>query len=162
MKFSIITILLLGILYVSSGKKNLVSSNYDCVSVHTDEGRCTGSSSCRVCKNCSRCAHCSNGGTCGVCAGTGSYKSNYDAPKPAKTIKTTPSVDSKKTFYTTTTLKVKNTTLNLRKGPGVNFEIVEKLSLGDELIFIESKNDWIYVKVVNSQNKGWVHSKYVK
>ncbi|MBN2010588.1 SH3 domain-containing protein [candidate division KSB1 bacterium] len=46
--------------------------------------------------------------------------------------------------------------LNLRKDPSLNANIVAKVSAGDELYLLDAKNDWYEVQN-NSGDKGWVY-----
>jgi Bacterial SH3 domain len=126
-------------------------------------GRCSGDASCTACSNCKYCKHCSKeGGSCGVCA-------TYDAPV-RKTKKTT----TKKSYTSNSTYKypseysygdkltVMSENLNVRKGAGIDYDIVEKLTRGDALTFLSFDGEWIEVRVVGSGNKGYVNYKYVK
>ncbi|PKP17232.1 MAG: hypothetical protein CVU07_04570 [Bacteroidetes bacterium HGW-Bacteroidetes-23] len=142
--------------------KKLIAS---CCSTE-DGGRCTGSAYCTACKNCSGCKHCNSGGSCGVCDGGKSRnKSSSSSKSKNNTSGTTYSVKSKSTgsrnFYKGDRLFVANTTLNLRSGPGTKYEIIAKLKMNDELIFIESSSDWIKVKIKDSGVEGWTFGKYV-
>ncbi len=130
------------------------------------DGRCTGSAYCSACSNCSRCKHCSAGGTCGVCY-------SYSAPVKKKSPSTNSSASrrssSKKSsfkssseFDNTSFLIVKSKTLNVRTGPGTNYEVIEKLIKGDFLIYLSFEKDWIKVKVVDSGKEGYVYYKYVE
>lgn len=130
-----------------------------------EEGRkCTGSAYCTACTNCSGCKHCNSGGSCGVCAGGRSNKKSNSKSK-SNSPESTYSVKSKKmsdrNFYKGDHLFVANTTLNLRSGPGTNYEIISKLKLNDELTYIESSGEWIKVKVKKSSIEGWAYGKYV-
>lgn len=130
----------------------------------TEVGKCTGSASCSTCKNCTRCKHCSNGGSCGVCAGT----KIHTFSSSSKISTSTSSTSSKKTtkvatnYYTGKTLTVVNQTLNLRKEPSIQSEVLETLSMNDKLTFIEQKGDWVKVLANHSEKIGWVYGKYVK
>lgn len=131
------------------------------------EGRkCTGSSNCTACTNCSGCKHCAqNGGTCGICSG--GYKSTKSEPSKSSyssknsSNKSYSSSNKKISYSTEQELSVITSTLNLRKAPNTNSEIVEKLMYGDRLEFIEESGDWIYVKVLKSGNNGYVYAKYI-
>jgi len=140
------------------------------------EGRCTGSASCSACTNCSRCAHCSNGGSCGVCGG-GSTQTFYKSKpktqsvsrKPAKSYST---VDSRSSYHSdssgldisyeedqmlTTTIEG----VNLRQGPGTNFEILEKLAEFEIVIFKGQIGEWIQVEVKSTEIVGYIFFKYL-
>lgn len=137
-----------------------------CVSTK-EEGRCTGSASCKVCKNCSRCAHCGAGHSCGVCA---------DMEEPEESQKTT----RKNTTPRATTNKPRTPSanndpdlspaaqfeaiseINLRSGPGENFGIVEKLRKGAKMIKLTERGSWTKVQVVSSGKTGYVLSKYIR
>lgn len=167
MKIIIILTSLLSLFYGAEPQKDLVTSKYSCIPKTVIEGRCTGSSSCSVCKNCSRCAHCSNGGTCGVCSGS-STQNFYTTPRQSSSqssgnsYRSTVTVNVIQNYYAGKLLYVSNATLNLRKGPGTDYEIVEVLSQGDELTFIKAEGEWLKVLVNDSENIGWVHYQYVK
>lgn len=130
----------------------------------TEVGKCTGSASCSTCKNCSRCKHCSNGGSCGVCAGTkvNTFTSNSKKSTYPSSSSSTKSIKNTTNYYAGKTLTILNKTLNLRKEPSKQSEIIETLSKNDKLIFIEEKGDWVKVLVNDSEKIGWVYAKYVK
>ncbi len=56
--------------------------------------------------------------------------------------------------------------LNLRSGPGTDYQIIDKLKRGMELEVIDTKKnlaDEIWLQVITGDNKeGWVHSDYLK
>lgn len=58
-------------------------------------------------------------------------------------------------------LMVNTLTLNLRKGPSVSFDILERLSKYQELVFLAMIGDWVKVRVKSTNAIGFVHSKYV-
>ena len=130
----------------------------------TEVGKCTGSAYCSTCKNCSRCKYCSNGGSCGVCAGTRINTFSSSSKKSTSTSSTSSKKTTKVTpnYYAGKTLTVVNASLNLRKEPSTNSEIIESLSKNDKLSFIEEKGEWIKVLVNDSEKIGWVYAKYVK
>lgn len=129
----------------------------------TEGGKCTGSATCTTCKNCVRCKHCSNGGSCGVCAGTKtsglkSNKKNTSLANDASqsiSLKGT-SKEGSKLFY------VKSVFLYLRKEPKYNAIVISKLLKEEPLIFIDSKDEWIKVKVKKTQKTGWVLASNLK
>lgn len=134
------------------------------------EARCTGSVYCSACKNCSRCAHCNSGGSCGVCT---VYKTTSrpgsSEKKSTATRQSDNSYSGKKKIYGATriyykneVLLVSNSTLNLRKGPGIQYEIVEKLKQNDQLIFMKQSGSWLKIKVKKSKNEGWIYAQYVR
>lgn len=63
--------------------------------------------------------------------------------------------------YYLKTLIVNTKALNLRKGPGTNYQIIEKLSKYQELVFLAITGDWIKVRVKSTNTIGFVHYKYV-
>lgn len=155
-----------------------------CCDAKTKEsGRCTGSASCSACSNCSRCAHCSNGGSCGVCA---SYSPpvRYTVPRTvSKSRVKTPSNNTvthssnsnfyskpKKEAVTKKTivnyrsedmLAVDSEILNLREGPGTEYEVIEVLERHALLKVIAVDGEWLQVKVIDSGNYGYVNIKHV-
>lgn len=132
-------------------------------------GKCVGSSSCTACTNCSRCKHCSNGGSCGVCSGRSSrttYPTNsnlYTNPSNNNTKipngKTSGSSKSKK--VTVLKLIVLSQELKLRSGPGSEFGVIENLTLGDQLNYIDKESNWINV-ITQNGSVGYVYFKFVK
>lgn len=154
-----------------------------CDSKPKDAGRCTGSAYCSACSNCSRCAHCSSGGSCGVCA---SYSApvRYTAPRTVSggraktTSKNTVTASSNSNFYskpkkesvskkviinyrTEDMLAVDSEILNLREGPGTEYEVIEVLERHELLKVIAIDGEWLQVKVIESGNYGYVNVKYV-
>ncbi|KAF2343070.1 SH3 domain-containing protein [Flavobacterium tistrianum] len=152
-----------------------------------EAGRCTGSAYCSACSNCSRCAHCSNGGSCGVCA---SYSPpvRYTAPRTATSLKSKVASPSKKSGAVSFTsqqsveskekkvparlkstlayrpedmLAVNSEILNLREGPGSEYDIIETLKRYDILMVIAIDGEWLQVKVIQSSNFGFVKAEYV-
>lgn len=140
------------------------------------DGRCTGSAYCTACKNCSRCGHCGSGRTCGVCSGGSSRKSDDESSSNRKK-----STSSKKNTHSNTasTPKSKITTFNhiytvpsnyyakleitnIRKGPGLEFQVIEKVKQGSPLIEIQKNGNWIKVKVKKTGTEGFVYFKDVK
>lgn len=155
MKTTLLLILFISFIHqTDDNNKHVITSKQRCYTLETNNGKCTGSAYCTTCKNCSRCAHCSNGGSCGVC--DSGVKKSYSSTNKKNTSIT------KKNYLVGNNLYVTNTSLNLRSGPGINYEIVEKLSKNDELTFVKKQEDWIKVIVTNSKNTGWVFYKYVK
>jgi uncharacterized protein YgiM (DUF1202 family) len=64
---------------------------------------------------------------------------------------------------TTTNLKlvVTSTELNVRFGPGSEYQVLETLTLGDQVNYISKKGEWILVKT-DAGTKGYVYYKFVK
>jgi hypothetical protein len=126
---------------------------------------CTGSAYCSACKNCSGCAHCSSGGSCGVCSGG---SSNYNTSKPKKKSKTVSrfySYDSPKVkieYYENESITIQNEIINLRENPSVESKIIEQLTIGDLVVFLELEGDWIKVQVVKNEKTGYLFSKIIK
>ena len=127
-----------------------------------EEGRgCNGSAYCTACKNCSGCKHCAkNGGSCGVC----SSNRSYTRPKKTTTVKTsyTNSAYASNNYLAGQNLIVTSNLLNLRKSPNTTSQIIEKLSSESELKILEVFGSWLKVKVLKSNNVGYVYSRYVK
>ncbi|MDQ8142247.1 SH3 domain-containing protein [Chryseobacterium sp. CFS15] len=135
------------------------------------KGRCTGSAYCTACSNCSRCGHCGAGGTCGVCSGGSSernlsYSSSNKKSKTAK--KSTNSTSSKKTNSKTSSTphklmsQLKAETIDVRKGPGFRFDVVEKIRQGTALIEIEKKDSWIKVQIQKTGTTGYIYYKDIQ
>lgn len=123
-----------------------------------NEGRCTGSAYCTACSNCSRCAHCGSGGSCGVCSSRNTY---YAEPKK-KATKTTYSTRSMLSAVSGDILQVSVATVNVRKGPGTKYGIIEKMAKGQEVVFHELLGNWAYVTVRSTGSKGYVYMKSLK
>lgn len=135
------------------------------------KGRCTGSAYCTECSNCSRCGHCGAGGTCGVCSGDSSERSFYSSSSSKKNKspkKSTNSTSSKKTDLKTSSThhkivnQIKIETIDIRKGPGFRFDVIEKIKQGTALIEIEKKDSWIKVQIQKTGTKGYVYYKDIK
>jgi hypothetical protein len=132
-------------------------------------GKCVGSSYCTACTNCSRCKLCSNGDSFGVCLGrsnrsTYPSNSNLYTPSPKNNTKipngnTNGSSKSKK--VTDLKFVVIAQELKLRSGPGAEFEVVENLTLGDQLNYIDKESGWINVTTHNG-SVGFGFYKFVK
>lgn len=162
----ILTIMLLGIFTIGAYGQENKSIIYEKVTalVKIDEGRCVGSSYCRVCTNCSRCGHCKSGGSCGVCS-RGHMRTRYKKPSKSFTSKSNSATynlpnDTASKYYLKT-LKVKTEVLNLRKGPGTSYSIIERLKKGQKLTFLAMKGNWVKVRVNSSKAVGFVYYKYV-
>jgi uncharacterized protein YgiM (DUF1202 family) len=138
------------------------------------EGRCTGSASCSACSNCSRCGHCNSGGTCGVCSSSTRSTYYYAAPKIPKKKKVRYATDystssaysnqnaGADTHYDEDGIFSVTTTVNLRKGPSTEFEVIEVLSTGTIVIFKEREGDWAKVEIYRTGSIGYVNIKYLK
>ena len=150
--------------YFSETSEKKITSKYNCTKLAENKGRCTGSAYCSACSNCSRCAHCSNGGTCGVCSGSSS-NSSYTIPKIKKKVKTTTStyyyepVQETKVYYENESITIYSETINLREKPSTKSIIIEKISYGDTVIFIEKTGEWSKIKVEGTGSIGFVFSK---
>lgn len=149
-----ITLFFIG--HYAFAQQNIIAS-----SCHANGGRCTGSAYCSACSNCSRCAHCNAGGTCGVCSG--SATESYSKPAKARSASRT---TRKETRVPVTVpgnyVLVKSEELNLREGPGTNYDILEKLTMSQKLIVLSLQGDWLNVRVANTGTQGYVHKNYVK
>src|SRR5690606_38081716 len=99
---------------------------------------------CTACKSCSGCKHCAkNGGSCGVCSGGRNYSSSKST---SKSVSSYSLVDTSK-FSIGEKVLVNSVTLNLRRGPGTQYQIIEKLSITDKLEVLEIIGSWLKVKV---------------
>lgn len=140
-----------------------VTSKYNCTVLTESGGRCTGSAYCRACTNCSRCGHCNSGGSCGVC-GDGSNQT-YSSPKKTKKSFSnyyTSTREISKEYYENETIYISNEVINLRSGPGLNYEIIEQIYSGDPVTFIEKEGEWIKVKVSDTGSIGYLYAKLLK
>lgn len=69
--------------------------------------------------------------------------------------------EKKSTWKATGTATATVDDLNVRKGPGTNYDIIRSLNAGNRFEVDGNKDGrWIHVKVVN--DIGWVHERYVK
>lgn len=166
---------------MSAQNHKLIASCCDAKS--KELGRCTGSAYCSACSNCSRCAHCSNGGSCGVCA---SYSQPARYTTPRKVSGSTVKTFSKNTVTTASNsniyskpqkgavakkvitdyhsedmLAVESETLNLREGPGVEYDVIEVLKKYAVIKVIAIDGEWLQVKVIESGNYGFANVKHV-
>lgn len=165
MKTLVVLIFTILTFYSSNTKEEKkITSHYNCLKIVENEGRCTGSAYCSACSNCSRCGHCSSGGSCGVCSSTSSNKINT-SPKINKRQKTSSSsyhygsVESTKVHYEGESITIYSEAINLREKPNTKSKILEKLSHGDAVIFIEKTGDWSKIKVEETGTVGFVFSK---
>ncbi|WP_419869417.1 SH3 domain-containing protein [Chryseobacterium sp. CT-SW4] len=134
------------------------------------DGKCTGSAYCTACSNCSRCGHCSSGGSCGVCRGSSSVRGIYSSPAKktkssgAKVISKVNnksqtdqnSINSASVFY------AKENIVNIYKGPGHEFPVIEKIKSGSKLILIKKHKNWLEVKIWKTGTEGFVFYQDVK
>ncbi len=179
-------IFVLLILFISNISIGQVTTTASCCS--SKKGRCTGSAYCNVCTNCSRCGYCNSGrGFCGVCNGrkpnrtnnSSSRKTNksynrsgYNSSSRTYEYSTSPTTESNNkkweslpddsySEYYMKTLVVTAEILNLRKGTNTSYEIIQKLTKNQELLFLAITGEWVKVKVKSNGTIGFVHYKYV-
>ncbi|OGG45366.1 MAG: hypothetical protein A3F84_27045 [Candidatus Handelsmanbacteria bacterium RIFCSPLOWO2_12_FULL_64_10] len=57
---------------------------------------------------------------------------------------------------------VVNRTINLRKGPGTNYDIAGKLSGGQTVTVVATSGEWVKVLVDRDNQMGWVHRSLVR
>lgn len=162
MKTIILIIVLFSLGYSSNNAKTKISSHYNCSTIVND-GRCTGSASCSVCTNCSRCAHCSNGGSCGVCGG-GSSNSFYTSKPKRETRSTTPTYyytapKKSKVYYENETITIYTELINVREKSTTKSKVIEQLSYGNEVMFIQKEGEWSKVEVIETKTIGYILSK---
>jgi hypothetical protein len=157
-----ILILTIVAFYFSDITENKITSKYNCVKILKNEGRCTGSAYCSACSDCSRCAHCSNGGSCGVCSGS-SPNNSYTTPKIKRKVKTSTSyyepIQETEVYYENESITIYSETINLREKPSTKSLILEKLSYGNTVVFIEKTGEWSKIKVEETGTIGFVFSK---
>ena len=138
---------------------------------------CTGSAYCTACSNCSGCGHCNSGGSCGVCSTSFTSKKSYSSNSSKKKSKKSKSINSYSTktnkvavkYYNgNSTLRENNflytiyKTVNIRKGPGTNYSILESVKLNTKLIYLTEEGNWYKVKVYNTGTEGYVYKQSVK
>lgn len=134
----------------------------------TCEGRrCSGDASCSACKNCSGCKHCAKeGGTCGVCSGGVTLKQSYyskpsASKKRSKDKKTLSTGTTVSNYYSGQILLPTIESINLRNGPGTDYEILETFGENQTVIFISKIGDWLKVQVEDTGTVGYVNIKYL-
>ncbi|MDA3614141.1 SH3 domain-containing protein [Polluticaenibacter yanchengensis] len=138
-----------------------------------DGGRCTGSAYCSACTNCTGCKHCKSGGTCGACttvSSSSSKKSSSSANKKSgtttKTATKSTDATSKKskgnTIATNINIYINTNEINLRKGPGLNFDVIGKVKKNAKVELISYTGDWANIKVLDSNLIGYIESGYLK
>jgi len=57
---------------------------------------------------------------------------------------------------------VVNRRINLRKGPGTNYEIVSKLSGGQAVTVVTTSGEWVKVLVDRDNQMGWLHASLIR
>lgn len=127
-------------------------------------GRCYGYDPCHVCKNCSSCGHCNSGGSCGMC---GKGKSHtYQNSRGSRNSGNHQNGNSRSgsnnanafynsnesaeiwTVYLPAPATVNTEILNIRKGPGTEFDILGQLAAGDSVIVTETAGEkWVKIEV---------------
>lgn len=155
------------LLGIGTTVKAQTKSNLLALCCVTDGRKCSGDESCNACTNCSGCKHCKSGGTCGVCSDgkpdvvrrKEKVKKKGDKVKTVtKTITETPAVK----YYKEQPIFVTVASINLRKDPGTDAKILEKVKKGDRVFFLKIKDDWIKVRVEKTGTVGYVHSDNLK
>lgn len=49
--------------------------------------------------------------------------------------------------------------LNVRQGPGLNYDVILKVYPNDIYILLEKKDDWYKIKI-DEEKEGWINSQY--
>lgn len=160
MKTITLIIVFLSIAFGGINTKAKITSHFSCAAIEND-GRCTGSSSCSACSNCSRCAHCSNGGSCGVCSGS---SNSFYSSKPKRKSKSNNSnyyavPKESKIYYENETITIYIEIINVREKPTTKSKVIQQLSYGDEILFIQKEGEWSKVKVDETGEIGYVLTK---
>lgn len=81
---------------------------------------------------------------------------NEFIPTPSVTVSPTPEVKKEAVILDTPT-----GWLNVRTGPGVNYEKVKKITPGDRYLILKDSNGWYQIKI-SDQETGWVFGEFVK
>ena len=186
MRIFLFSFSLIGILFLTDKSLPTINSalNECC-------GKCVGSEYCTACTNCSRCAHCSGGGTCGVCSSGTTRKSSrssssYKRVEPAENayIRFAPSTGSSQEKGNNNTTKkpepvhlpastqlvlVNAEVVNIRQGPGTEFEVVGKLYKDDQVTILENTTKkWVLIQTEKSDDptsviiKGYVYASFLR
>lgn len=156
-------------------------------------GRCVGSDYCTACRNCSACKWCNSGGSCGVCGGGSSRSRSrlssrqgatslhyYDPPRSYKNNSSAAGYNNKGNnrstshFFSTVhnsnetdfypIKKTVNTkTLNVRSGPGTQYDIIDKLFKYELVPTYGTSDKWTKVKYYKDDEyyEGYVFSQYL-
>ncbi len=60
-----------------------------------------------------------------------------------------------------TTATINTAVINVREGPGLSFNVIQQVKLGEKYSIIEKKSDWVRIKLSNSKS-GWVAAWLIK
>lgn len=60
-------------------------------------------------------------------------------------------------LYQTETVTIETIALNVRKGPGLTYDVTSQATRGQKLIVLDKKNDWYKIKTKDGQD-GWIAS----
>ncbi len=52
-------------------------------------------------------------------------------------------------------------TLNVRKGPGTNYERITVINLGTEVTILKKEGNWLFIKLKDGK-EGWAHAGFIK
>ncbi len=66
-------------------------------------------------------------------------------------------IETSRPKYYIQIVNTKGKRVNIRKGPGINFKIIDKASEGDKFEFITEEDDWIKI-ILPTGEEGWVYS----
>jgi hypothetical protein len=108
-------------------------------------GKCTGAANCRACKYCK---HCNSGGSCGVCGG--GFTSNSSAFSNSSSSHSRSSSGGFISYQSGFLVKAHN--VNVRSGPGTNYEVIGGVSKGDIVNGSLNNSSWVKVEFVVSVN----------
>ncbi len=146
--------ILIGLSSLSLQAQNASCCDTTASALEANSARCTGSSSCRACKTCNYCAYCTGGGSCGVCGGG----KTYSAPNRVSSKGGSRSTNaySNPSISIGSKASVISSTLNVRSGPGTNFDVVFTLNSGDQVEVMEKPNNgWVKVSFRFRSDAGW-------
>lgn len=80
---------------------------------------------------------------------------NRQTPKVSK-----PSPAQKTVTSATSSMVVTGSAVNIRSGPGVNFQIVDKRYKGDRVAVVSQQGNWS--KIEHSSGSAWISSNYIR
>jgi len=151
--------------------------------IQSESATCYGYSPCNACKDCSRCRHCNSGGSCGMCSGGSvpNYRNSSSSGAGSTRSRSTTRSNYNSSSYSASNTSVSRTTvylpvlatvavetLNVRSGPGTEFEILAELTKGDEVTITETAGEnWVKIEVLildgneTSTLEGYVFRKYL-
>lgn len=175
-------LLLIGLSFVG---KNSGEHNGKC----TGSASCSACSNCSRCGHCSAggtCGVCrgSSSGRSFYSSGSSSKKKTLAKKKSTNSSNITTDTNSRYGFYSNSSdakgktpvyddehtslseenfLYVNGNSINVRKGPGENYPVLEKVNKNQKLVFVsEEEEGWLKIIVYSTGTEGYVYRKFVR